>query len=166
MKSARINFGIPESEYIVQVDDTGAATSCYNQDTDTEYIGGGGGGGGDVPGEIFTVIINSPAIADSTISFNGGNSGEAPYNVFGLLLDENDLLFDFLEVSLSSGLTNYEQKFIKYDNGTFEGGGYFFGDGYTADVTGDIALGHDDEYGDYLLVSGPGTITIRLAQPL
>lgn len=40
MKSARINFGIPESEYIVQVDDTGAATSCYNQDTDTEYIGG------------------------------------------------------------------------------------------------------------------------------
>lgn len=43
MKSARINFGIPESEYIVQVDDTGAAISCYNQDTETEYIGGGGG---------------------------------------------------------------------------------------------------------------------------
>ena len=42
MKSARINFGIPDSEYIVQVDDTGAATSCYNQDTETEYVGGGG----------------------------------------------------------------------------------------------------------------------------
>ena len=43
-KSARINFGIPDSEYIVKVDDSGAATSCYNQDTDTEYVGGGGGG--------------------------------------------------------------------------------------------------------------------------
>lgn len=41
-KSAGINFGIPDSEYIVRVDDTGAATSCYNQDTDTEYVGGGG----------------------------------------------------------------------------------------------------------------------------
>lgn len=45
MKSAGINFGIPDSEYIVRVDSSGAATSCYNQDTDTEYIGGGGGDG-------------------------------------------------------------------------------------------------------------------------
>lgn len=44
-KSAGINFGIPESEYRLRVDDTGAATSCYNQDTDTEYIGGGGDSG-------------------------------------------------------------------------------------------------------------------------
>lgn len=56
MKSARINFGIPDSEYIVQVDDTGAATSCYNQDTETEYVGGGG---------TFYTISNSE---DSTIN--------------------------------------------------------------------------------------------------
>lgn len=42
MKSARINFGIPESEYIMEVDDSGAATSLVNQDTGTEYVGGGG----------------------------------------------------------------------------------------------------------------------------
>ena len=44
-RSARLNFGIPDSEYIVEVDESGAATSCYNQDTQTEYVGGGGGGG-------------------------------------------------------------------------------------------------------------------------
>lgn len=44
MKSARINFGIPDSEYIMEVDDSGAATSLVNQDTNTEYVGGGGGG--------------------------------------------------------------------------------------------------------------------------
>lgn len=44
MRSARINFGLPKSEYIVEVDDTGAAVSCRNQDTNTEYVGGGGGG--------------------------------------------------------------------------------------------------------------------------
>ena len=42
MRSARINFGLPESEYIVEVDNTGAAVSCKNQDTNTEYVGGGG----------------------------------------------------------------------------------------------------------------------------
>lgn len=44
MKSARINFGIPGSEYILKVDHSGAATSLVNQDTGTEYVGGGGGG--------------------------------------------------------------------------------------------------------------------------
>lgn len=46
--SARINFGVPSSEYILKANKlTGAAISCYNQDTDTEYIGGGGGGDSD-----------------------------------------------------------------------------------------------------------------------
>lgn len=44
MKSAGINFGLPNTEYILKINDAGEATSCYNQDTDTEYIGGGGGG--------------------------------------------------------------------------------------------------------------------------
>lgn len=43
-KSAGINFGLPNTEYIVRINNDGEATSCYNQDTDTEYIGGGGGG--------------------------------------------------------------------------------------------------------------------------
>ena len=44
MKSARINFGQPNTEYKLEINEAGEATSCYNQDTDTEYIGGGGGG--------------------------------------------------------------------------------------------------------------------------
>lgn len=42
MKSARINFGQPNTEYKLEINDAGEATSCYNQDTETEYIGGGG----------------------------------------------------------------------------------------------------------------------------
>lgn len=46
--SARINFGMPYTEYILRIDKlTGEAVSCYNQDTNTEYIGGGGGGDSD-----------------------------------------------------------------------------------------------------------------------
>lgn len=41
-RSARINFGYPNSEFVVECDDSGAATSCKNVDTDTEYVGGGG----------------------------------------------------------------------------------------------------------------------------
>lgn len=41
MRSARFNFGLPSSEYIVEVDNTGTAVSCKNQDTNTEYVGGG-----------------------------------------------------------------------------------------------------------------------------
>lgn len=43
MKSARINFGIgAESEYVLEVDDTGVATKCFNPVTGQELgIGGG-----------------------------------------------------------------------------------------------------------------------------
>lgn len=44
MRSARINFGQPHTEYKLEINEAGEATSCYNQDTETEYIGGGGGG--------------------------------------------------------------------------------------------------------------------------
>lgn len=43
MKGAKINFGVPNSEYVLLADDNGVAVSLKNQDTDTEYIGGGGG---------------------------------------------------------------------------------------------------------------------------
>ena len=42
MKGARINFGVPNSEYVLLANDNGEATSLKNQDTGTEYIGGGG----------------------------------------------------------------------------------------------------------------------------
>ena len=65
-KRALINFGIPNSEYIVRVDtDTGEALSCYNQDTNTEYIGGGGGGGSDF--SIAHVTITG--VEDITLPF-------------------------------------------------------------------------------------------------
>ena len=41
MKGARINFGVPKSEYVLLANDNGEATSLKNQDTGTEYIGGG-----------------------------------------------------------------------------------------------------------------------------
>ena len=44
MKGARINFGVPNSEYVLLADDDGVAVSLKNQDTDTEYVGGGGRG--------------------------------------------------------------------------------------------------------------------------
>ena len=36
MKGARINFGVPNSEYVLLADDGGAAVSLKNQDTDNE----------------------------------------------------------------------------------------------------------------------------------
>lgn len=58
--SARINFGIPNSEYILRVDNrTGKAFSCYNQDTNTEYIGGGGGGDSDFSTAEVTITNNN-----------------------------------------------------------------------------------------------------------
>ena len=58
IKGARVNFGIPQSEYILRVDaETGEAVSCYNQDTDTEYIGGGS------DYEVITVTVRAANIS-------------------------------------------------------------------------------------------------------
>ena len=54
MKSARINFGKANSEYVMKIDDNGAATSLVNQDTNTEYVGGGGGGDSDYSEKTIT----------------------------------------------------------------------------------------------------------------
>ena len=40
-RSARINFGYPNSEFIVESDENGVAQSCRNVDTGIEYVGGG-----------------------------------------------------------------------------------------------------------------------------
>lgn len=59
MKSARINFGLPNSEYIAEVNDSGEGISFRNQDTGVEYVGGGGGGGGDFSTAEVTVVNQS-----------------------------------------------------------------------------------------------------------
>lgn len=59
MKSARINFGQPNTEYKLEINEAGEATSCYNQDTDTEYIGGGGES--NLSTAEVTFVINAPA---------------------------------------------------------------------------------------------------------
>ena len=53
MKSARINFGVPNSEYVLLADDNGEAVSLKNQDLNTEYIGGGG---------VFATVSTTPQI--------------------------------------------------------------------------------------------------------
>ena len=60
MKSARINFGQPNTEYKLEINDAGEATSCYNQDTETEYIGGGG-----EVYEVFNVHVDPEASTET-----------------------------------------------------------------------------------------------------
>lgn len=40
--AAGINFGKPNTEFIVESDENGVAQSCRNVDTGVEYVGGGG----------------------------------------------------------------------------------------------------------------------------
>ena len=101
-KSARINFGIPDSEYIVKVDDTGAATSCYNQDTDTEYVGGGGG-------DFSTATVT---VANNT---NNGIEMALPFYVDANEMGEGSPATSFIYISLS-GNTSHEYKIVLYKN--------------------------------------------------
>lgn len=56
MKSARINFGIgAQSEYVLEADDTGVATRCFNPVTGQEL------GGGSSDFSIAEVIIENVA---------------------------------------------------------------------------------------------------------
>jgi hypothetical protein len=61
MKGARINFGVPNSEYVLLADDDGVAVSLKNQDTDTEYIGGGGSS--DFSTAKLTIVRNTAGFA-------------------------------------------------------------------------------------------------------
>ena len=94
MKSARINFGQPNTEYILKINDAGEATSCYNQDTDTEYIGGGGGGEGDL-------VLHKAAITLRSLG------GEETFNIeFQEILEgAEDPLYQSLRYAEGTGLT-------------------------------------------------------------
>lgn len=79
MKGARINFGVPNSEYVLLADDDGVAVSLKNQDTNTEYIGGGSGG--------------DWTEAELTVTFDGTTS----YNLYANnIIHKSD---DFAEIS-------------------------------------------------------------------
>lgn len=55
--SAGINFGKPQTEFIVESDESGVIQSCRNVVTGVEYAdGGGGGGGGDLTTAEMTII--------------------------------------------------------------------------------------------------------------
>lgn len=67
MKSARINFGIgAESEYVLEVDDTGVAIQCFNPVTG--QVLGVGGAGGVLFVEITLDMQNMTATADKNYS--------------------------------------------------------------------------------------------------
>lgn len=70
MKSARINFGQPNTEYKLEINEAGEATSCYNQDTETEYIGGGGGGNPDFDTATGNLTITGGLAAELTTDEN------------------------------------------------------------------------------------------------
>lgn len=137
-KSARINFGIPESEYIVQVDDTGAATSCYNQDTDTEYIGGGGGGDFSTA-EVNVTVVPGDLIPLWIVALSEGYGEDEPPCVFTISVEDSETFI----VPLYKGAQ------IMYSN---------FGPSITAyitDVEGDAELTENS-----LIITGDCSFTI------
>ena len=139
--SARINFGIPNSEYIVRVDaDTGEALSCYNQDTDTEYINGGGGGG---DSDFSTAEITY---------INSNTQFSAFYTVNAVIIEDDKIIQKVFRVddeitvtvplykgklSLLLGFNNIDEEIQPQFTGSIE----------------------PDEDWDNLIITGNGTIT-------
>ena len=88
MKGARINFGVPNSEYVLLADDDGAAVSLKNQDTDTEYIGGGGG---DFSTAILTLVADDD-LADIQIPIFVDSPVISGSTARGLFVEENPII--------------------------------------------------------------------------
>ena len=80
MKGARINFGVPNSEYVLLANDNGEATSLKNQDTGTEYIGGGSS-------DFSTATL--------TVTFNVAGFAVWVPNLFQ---EDDDILYDSIVV--------------------------------------------------------------------
>lgn len=60
--SAGINFGKPQTEFIVESDESGVIQSCRNVVTGVEYAGGGGGGDFTTAEVTITLVNFSPSI--------------------------------------------------------------------------------------------------------
>lgn len=82
--AAGINFGKPNTEFIVESDENGVAQSCRNVDTGIEYVGGGGGGGDFFPNSE-EVEVASVSSLNITLSKNYSEiyqiiqEGKTPY---------------------------------------------------------------------------------------
>ena len=160
MKSARINFGQPNTEYKLEINDAGEATSCYNQDTETEYIGGGGGGGGDFVKLTLSCKVSTP---DSEDSFNMDFSDRTT--------EESASYIDAFRIDPEYGIqANPESPYVLYDE-PYTGEIYIIKDGcifvyagdrlentYTVTGAGEIVADYHSEYA--VKVTGDCEITV------
>ena len=135
--SAGINFGKPQTEFIVESDENGVIQSCRNVVTGVEYAGGGGGG------DFTTAEVSCVASGDINVSF------DAP------IIDNND---DFLMGSYSFITDSFTVVLYK---GALEA--YLWDNGNNSpvpaeniSVTGDIEVDDDG----VVIISGDGSITI------
>ena len=139
MKSARIDFGIPDSEYILEVDDSGAATSLVNQDTDTEYVGGGSS---DFSTAEVTIVNNTESMPDLY---------DAPICVEENALSEGSPACVVARLPIDSGV--YKVPLYKGTCVWFEF--YDLFEGATISLSGDLT-----NISNSLVITGDGTITI------
>lgn len=150
--SARINFGVPNSEYILKANKlTGAAISCYNQDTGTEYIGGGGGGDSD---------FSTAAVLDLALT-TGIHLRELPELCYIIPSPTGDVI---TSVGKSYRLTSEgpEYKIVLYKNLAQTFLEAQTPDAYNITVTGNISYEYsEDEAGFIILIRGDGTIEIE-----
>ena len=136
--SAGINFGKPETEFIVESTPQGVATSCRNVRTNTEYIGGGGG-------DFSTaevVITSNISISLYMVQIVNGEM------VFGASYENPTA--ETLNVVLYNG-TQTNVQLWDLDSGDEV-------DNSNVTVTGDIVK---EEHG--LTINGNGTVVINVA---
>ena len=135
-RSAGINFGVPNSEYRLRINPvTGEALSCYNLDTDTEYIGGGGD--------------SDFSIAKVTVINNAGRS--ANIVVVNAEAIEDNAAAVYLFRTINNGAS------LIMNIPLYRGKAYYnpSGSGYNIEVSGDIV-----QSGVSYLVTGDGTLTL------
>lgn len=128
-------------------------------------IAEGGGGGGDT-GTVWHVTVNSVPMANTFLT---ADRIEREAAVGGTCLDVipfyNDAPFYGVNLPVDDGLTNVEIDFHVYDG--YTGAApviikVYYDASYTAEVTGNIAVTHD-EYDFIFTVTGDGTITLTAA---
>ena len=147
--AAGINFGIPNTEFIVESDENGVAQSCRNVDTGIEYVGGGGGGGDFTIADVKIVI--------SSIAEGAGIA-------FNLPRIENDELV-YYDLSYTTGTHDYEAVLYKNNMGL----DILVTSSDTPvpaihiEVSGDAEVDDNDTYNPYVFVSGDCVLTITEA---
>lgn len=135
--AAGINFGKPNTEFIVESDENGVAQSCRNVDTGIEYVGGGG----------------SSDFSTAEVTFNLSASSSS-CEIYGVCINpDDDNLYAFYEVE--SGETKIVPIVI-YKNKTPVVVELDLTESQTVVVSGDI----ESPERTFLEVSGNGIVTI------